>query len=210
MTLGQALPLPQCPNLFLQRDVTVHALLPDAAAGGGGTAVDEGWGQGALGCEEMFPQSPGSAFGHRVPPGTAGLSEGKHCSEETLSPGGSSHPGPCPSESLVACNPREHPRTCSPPTSPAMGLPVPAVRTVMLGHPATIPCPALLSTCCPCTQQIPASRSLLPDWLAGTGIWRGPLVPRPWGAPDSVSCAGWEQRPGCGRKGALLDRETEA
>lgn len=52
--------------------------------------------------------------------------------------------GPCPSESLVARNPREHPRTCSPPTSPSVGLP--AARTVMLGHPAIIPCPALLGT----------------------------------------------------------------
>lgn len=146
VTLGQALPPPQCPNLLLQRDVIACGLLPDAAAGGGGTAVDKDECQGALGSQGMSPQSPGPAFGHCVPPGTAGLSEGRHCSEETLSPGGSSQPGPCPSESLVAWNPREHPRTCSPPTSPAVGLPVPAVRTVMLGHPAIIPCPALLST----------------------------------------------------------------
>lgn len=145
VTLGQALPLPQCPHLLLQRHATAQGLLPDAAAEGGGTAVDEGWGQGALGSQEMSPQSPRSAFGCCVPPGTAGLSEERLCSEETLSPGSSSHPGPCPSESLVACNPREHPRTCSPPTSPAKGLPVPAVRIVMLGHPAIIPCPALLS-----------------------------------------------------------------
>lgn len=183
VTLGQALALPQCPNLLLQRDVTAQGLLPDAAAGGGGTAVDEGWGQGVLGSQEMSPQSLGSAFGHCAPPGTAGLREGRDCSEETLSPGSSSHPGPCPSESLVARNPREHPRTCSPPTSPAMGLPVPAARPVMLGHPAIISCPALLSARCSCTQQIPASRSLLLGWQAGMGIWRGPVVHCPCGAP---------------------------
>lgn len=171
VTLGQALPLPQCPcpNLLLQSHAIAQGLLPDVAAGGGGTAVDEGWGQGALGSQEMSPQSPGSAFGRRVPPGTAGLSEGRHCSEETLSPGSSSHPGPCPSESLVACNPREHPRTCSPPTSPAKRLPVPAVRMVMLGHPAIIPCPAQ------CTMLLHPADASLEVTAAGLAARHGHL-----------------------------------
>lgn len=195
VTLGRALPLPQCPNLLLQRDVTAQGLVPDAAAGGGGTAVDEGWGQGALGSQEMSPQSPGSAFGHRVPPGTAGLSEGRHCSGQTLSPGSSSQPGPCPSESLVARNPREHPRTCSPPTSPATGLPVPAARCG-----AWAPCHHLLP--CPAQCRVllhPADPSLevTAARLAGRhGHLEGPSAPLSLGstwAQFPVLAGSWGQ-----------------
>lgn len=49
VTLGQALPLPQFPHPFVQGDVLAHCLLPDAALGSGGAAVDEGWSRGALG-----------------------------------------------------------------------------------------------------------------------------------------------------------------
>lgn len=116
--------------------------------------------------------------------------------------------GPCPSESLVACNPREHPRTCSPPTSPSMGLPVPAARTMMLGHPAIIPCPArhmmLLHPPDPSLEVTAAGLAGRHGHLEGTS---GPL---------SLGCTWAQFLMLAGNKGqdvravAILDRETEA
>lgn len=59
VTLGQALPLPQFPHLFFfWGDVPAPRLLPDTALGSGGTAVDEGWDQGALGEPSVVSTEP--------------------------------------------------------------------------------------------------------------------------------------------------------
>lgn len=76
----------------------------------------------------------------------------------------------------------------------------------MLGHPAIILCPALhmmlLHPADPILEVTAAALAGRHRHLEGTS---GPFSLR-----SSVSHTGWENGPGCGRKGALLDRETEA